>query len=270
MSGMIHTIFCIAWEVFAFMFIITGGGSGLGRALALALVQRKHSVLIVGRHEERLQDTAKDAPLIDYVCADVSTDVGRATLIEKLAHCSHITGLIHNAGIIDPITPMAQISPSAWRACMATNVEAPLFLTQSLLPLLSHARVLHIGSGAAYFPIKGWSAYCTSKAALAMVTRSWQLDEPDLLIASVMPGIIDTEMQTTIRHAQDMDPEKHAFFCELKANGRLLRSETVAEFLIWLLLDITGAEYVSKEWDVYDTQYHPFWLRPPHVVPHID
>lgn len=270
MSGMIHTIFCIAWEVFAMMFVITGGGSGLGRALALALVQREHSVLVVGRDEGRLQDTAKNSSLIEYVCADVSTESGRATLTKKLSHHSHIAGLIHNAGMIDPIIPMAQISISAWRACMATNVEAPLFITQSLLPKLSHARVLHMGSGAAYFPIKGWSAYCTSKAALAMVTRSWQLDEPNLLMTSVMPGIVDTDMQTTIRHAQHMEPDKHAFFCELKATGRLLSSETVAKFLVWLLLDISGAEYVSKEWDIYDIQHHPFWLKPPHIVPQID
>lgn len=252
------------------MFVITGGGSGLGRALALELAKRKQSVLIVGRYEQALQDTAQQAELIEYCCADVSLAAGRAIIARKLEQRTKILGLVHNAGVIDPILPMSQITEEAWRTCMATNLEAPLFLTQTLLPKLREARVLNIGSGAAYFPIKGWSAYCTSKAALAMLTRSWQLEEPGFLMASVMPGIIDTAMQSAIRDAQCMDPEKHAFFCELKASERLLNVETVAAFLAWLLLELSPEQYIAKEWDIYDASHHPFWLRPPCRVPSID
>ena len=252
------------------MFVITGGGSGLGRALALELAKRKQSVLIVGRNEQALQDTAQHAELIEYCCADVSVASGRALITQTLAQYTQILGLIHNAGIIDPIQSMSQITEKAWRTCMATNLEAPLFLTQALLPRLTDARVLHIGSGAAYFPIKGWSAYCTSKAALAMLTRSWQLEEPSMLVTSVMPGIIDTAMQSTIRYAQCMDPEKHTFFCDLKASERLLSPETVAVFLAWLLLEVSPEQYVAQEWDIYDTSHHASWLRPPCRVPAIE
>lgn len=251
------------------MYVITGGGTGLGRALALDLAKRQENVLIVGRHIETLQDTASQSQYIEYCCADVSHVDGRALLVEKIGQ-TNLRGLIHNAGTIDPILPITRISESEWQACMATNVEAPLFLTQALLPLLGSARVLHIGSGAAYFPIKGWAVYCSSKAALAMLTRCWQIEKPDLQIASVMPGIIDTPMQAIIRDAQYMDPEKHEFFCQLKNNGGLLTPETVSEFLIWLLLDISSKEYVSKEWDIYDTSHHANWLRAPNVVPPID
>lgn len=252
------------------MFVITGGGSGLGQALALALAKREQAVLIIGRQEETLQKTAAHSPFITYCCADVSLDSGRALVAKNLAHQPHIRGLIHNAGIIDPIVPITQIQAAAWRHCMATNVEAPLFLTQALLPQLKDARVLHIGSGAAYFPIKGWTAYCTSKAALSMIARCWQVEEPSLLMASVMPGIIDTAMQDTIRHAQYMDPQKHDFFCQLKKSGGLLRSETVAIFLTWLLLEVAPERYGAQEWDIYDTSHHSSWLQLPHVVPAID
>jgi benzil reductase ((S)-benzoin forming) len=251
------------------MFVITGGGSGLGRALALTLAQRQQPVLIVGRHQQTLEDTATMSPLISYCCADVTLKQDRARIYATVANHS-LQGVIHNAGIIDPIVSMATISEEGWQQCMTTNVTAPLFLTQTLLPLLHTARVLHIGSGAAYFPIKGWSAYCASKAALAMITRNWRIEEPDLLIASVMPGIIDTPMQATIRHAEHMDPEKHEFFCDLKETGGLLSPETVAEFLTWLLLDVSAEHYVAQEWDIYDTSHHARWLRPPHSVPPID
>jgi len=267
MFDMMHTILrCVS----GCMFVITGGGSGLGRALALELVKRQQAVFIMGRHEESLRNTAQQSSLIEYCCADVSLASGRAKIADKLATQSQILGLIHNAGIIDPILPMAQIQETEWRACMATNVEAPIFLTQTLLPQLTNARVLHVGSGAAYFPIKGWGAYCTSKAALAMLTRCWQLDDPLLLMASVMPGIVDTAMQATIRHADYMDPEKHEFFCQLKKSGELLSTETVGAFLAWLLLDVSSEQYAAREWDIYDTSHHSLWLRSPNVVPTID
>ncbi len=252
------------------MFVITGGGTGLGRALALALAKRDQPVLIVGRKNHALQETAACSPLIDSFCADLSNPDGRERLIQRITQQSTLQGLIHNAGIIDPILPMAQMQIHEWRTCIATNLEAPLFVTQALLPFLRQARVLHIGSGAAYFPIKGWSAYCVSKAALSMLTRCWQLEEPDLLMASVMPGIVDTPMQATIRQTHAMDPQKHEFFCQLKASGHLLAPEAVAEFLVWLLLDVAPESYVSQEWDIYDTKHHASWLRPPYTVPPIE
>lgn len=249
------------------MFVITGGGSGLGRALAFALAKREQTVMVIGRQQQSLQETARYSSLIMTCCADVSTSAGRAILMSALMSHSKILGLVHNAGIIDPIFPMTKISEQEWRLCMATNVEAPMFLTQALLPQLNHAKVLHIGSGAAYFPIQGWSAYCTSKAALSMLTRCWQIEEPTLSIASVMPGIVDTPMQAIIRNADYMDPEKHEFFCQLKKSGGLISPETVAAFLSYLLLDVAKEQYSAQEWDIYDTSHHQFWLRPPHSVP---
>ena len=252
------------------MYVITGGGSGLGCALALELTKRQQNVLVVGRNLNNLQATAKQSPHIEYFRADVSSAADRSKLVEKLLGQTNLLGLVHNAGIIDPIIPMTQMHENEWRACMATNLDAPFFLTKALFPVLGKARVLNVGSGAAYFPIKGWSAYCSSKAALAMLTRCWNLEEPDLQIASVMPGIIDTPMQGTIRDSQYMDPDKHAFFLELKNSGRLLTPQTVAAFLVWLLLDVTKAQYGSKEWDIYDTTHHDEWLREPNSVPLVD
>ena len=103
-----------------------------------------------------------------------------------------------------------------------------------------------------------------------MLTRSWQLEEPSMLVASVMPGIIDTPMQMKIQHSQCMDPEKHSFFCDLKSSDRLLTTETVAVFLAWLLLEVSHGQYVAQEWDIYDTSHHAFWLRPPYRVPAIE
>jgi len=252
------------------LYIVTGGGSGIGRSLAQALARREKPVLIVGRHERPLVETAASYPLIEYLCGDVSTQEGRADIVSHVQDLPAIEGIIHNAGIIDPIVPITAIDESAWRQVMATNLEAPLFLTQALRGKLATGRVLHIGSGAAYFPVSGWAAYCVSKAALSMLTRCWQLECATIAFASVMPGIIDTRMQQKIRHAQHMDTEKRDFFNQLQRSNQLISPETVAEFLCWLLLSLDKVQFESREWDIYDTTHHDAWLMPPYVVPALE
>lgn len=249
------------------MFLITGGGSGIGRALAHTLAQRDKKVLIIGRRESALKETAAFSPLISYLCADVANPEDRQHILLHLQDQPLLEGLIHNAGIIEPITPLAKIDELSWRKILDTNLQAPLFLNQLLFSKLQQARILHIGSGAAHFPVKGWAGYCVSKAALAMLTQCWQLEYPNLSFASVMPGIIDTDMQSIIRKAQFMDAEKSNFFKELFQEGRLLTPETVAQFLAWLLLKVKREDYVAKEWDIYDKNHHEFWLFPPYHVP---
>jgi len=100
-----------------------------------------------------------------------------------------------------------------------------------------------------------------------MLTRCWQLECSDMAFASVMPGIIDTDMQAVIRQASHMDQAKIDFFIRLKRNNQLLSPATVAIFLCWLLLDIDKTQYVSQEWDIYDQTHHQAWLVPPHIVP---
>lgn len=252
------------------MFVVTGGGRGLGKSLAFALAARGKSVLITGRNALSLADVANRSDLIDFCVADVSTSAGRDSICERLKDVKNIEGLIHNAGTIDPIMPLASMNETAWKKLMATNVEAPLFLSQQLLPKLSGGRVLNISSGAAHFPVVGWSAYCVSKASLSMLTRCWQLESASPAFASVMPGIIDTDMVAMIRHSEHMDPDKLNFFKELKQNDRLLSPDTVALFLCWLLIDINISEYVAKEWDIYDIAHHAFWLPQNHTVPSLE
>ena len=254
------------------MFVITGGGSGIGRALAHELAKRKKKVKIIGRRQAMLEETAAFSPLITYCCADVSDEKGRQQIVANLKSTSSLQGLIHNAGIVDPITPLAKLCESDWQHTLATNLTAPLFLTQQLLDQLKHGRILHIGSGAAHFPVSAWAAYCVSKAGLAMLTRCWQLEleGTDTAVASVMPGIIDTDMQAVIRKAESMESMKLQFFHRLFTEKKLISADTVAQFLAWLLLTIPPKEYVSKEWDIYDKSHHSAWLKSPHCVPDLE
>lgn len=249
------------------MFIITGGGSGIGCALAHLLAEQGHPVLIIGRRKETLIETASYSPLISYCCADVANTQGRQAILSFLEGRAAIQGLIHNAGIIEPIAPIHSIKEENWHQTLATNLNPLLFLTQLILDRLKGGRVLAIGSGAAYFPVLGWAAYCVSKAALAMLTRCWQLECKTVAFASVKPGIIDTDMQALVRQSQCMDDEKVQFFKTLKTESRLVSPKTVALFLSWLLLNTNQDDYMAQEWDIYEAHHHHLWLTKPHVVP---
>lgn len=252
------------------MFVITGGGSGIGKSLALSLAKRNQSVLIVGRREQLLQETVTMSSKINYVCADVTTFQGMESIKNYLREVPHIDALINNAGTLNPLTSLREIELEEWQHALNTNLNASLFLTQTLYEQLVNGRVLNIGSGAAYFPIRGWAAYCVSKAALSMLTRCWQLESEDIAFASVMPGIIDTHMQAIARSSSNPDVEGINFYQRLNDQNRLVSPDTVTEFLTWLLLDVDQKTYASKEWDIYDTEHHHAWLKPPHQVLHWD
>lgn len=250
------------------MFVITGGGSGIGGALAQALAERGKNVLIVGRRLAMLKEVADTSDRISLCCADVSTTEGRERIVKQIGNIE-LQGLVHNAGVIEPLALLGKIDENAWQKTLATNLNAPLFLSQRLLPKVKQGRVLHISSGAAHFPVAGWAAYCVSKAALSMLTRCWQLEYDKTAFADVMPGIINTDMQALIRQAEFMDADKLEFFKMLKQENRLLDPRVVAAFITWLLLDVADEEY-SKEWDIYDKSHHAFWLGESDVVPEID
>lgn len=250
------------------VFIITGGGSGIGKALALALVKRDKKVLIIGRRENMLAETAAFDSRIKYMAADVAKPEDLRAIKKYVSNEVRIEGLVNNAGTLLPLKPLATVDIDEWNQTFAVNLNASLLLPQLLLEQLTDARVLNISSGAAYFPVKGWAAYCCSKASLSMLTKCWQIEMNHLAFASVMPGIIDTDMQTILRSDANLDQEKMAFFRQLYLQNQLLNTATVASFLSWMLLDVDKTWYCSQEWDIYDTTHHRYWLKPPHEVRH--
>lgn len=231
--------------------IVTGGGTGIGRALARALAARGLQVVIVGRREQPLEETRAVAPqAIHAVAADVTRREGRAAVVNALPAGARLRCLVHNAGVVTPIGPLSEVEEGAWRDTMAINLDAPLFLTQALLEPLRGGRSLHISSGAAHHPYRGWGAYCTSKAGLYMLYQvlRTELEPFNIGVGSVRPGVVDTPMQELIRgQTAERFPDVQRFL-DLKREGRLIEPEPLAQFLCWLLLDCDAQTYSQKEW----------------------
>ena len=243
--------------------LITGGGSGIGRALAGGFADKGWRVTIVGRRLNLLQEVARDYPdKISIISADVGSIQDRQKIVSEAKGTLDL--LVHNAAVLGPVGPILDQSPEDWKSHMATNVEGPLFLTQALLlKLVENSRVVNISSGAAHQGIPGWGMYCTSKAALFMLGQLLkdELAQRNIWFGSVRPGIVDTPMQAEIRALEPKDFPMVEQFRQYKATGALVTSELVAQYLEWLLLEVSGPQLGEREWDIRDAEWQSAWQK---------
>ncbi|MDN3516158.1 SDR family NAD(P)-dependent oxidoreductase [Aquisalimonas lutea] len=241
--------------------VVTGGGSGLGRAICRELAERGLQVVAVGRRRDALEGTRSlDPERITTVAADLATAEGRAEVVEALGDGS-LAGLVHNAGALEPIGPLAGVRLEDWRQAQAVNVEAPLFLTQGLLDNLQGGRVLHMSSGAAHHGYAGWGSYCTGKAALHMIYQVLreELRDRGIAVGSLRPGVVDTPMQALIR---EQPPERFPMvqrFLDLHATGQLEDPAEVARFTAWLLLEVEADAFSAEEWSFTEPAHRERW-----------
>lgn len=241
--------------------LITGGSSGIGRELALQLAST-HKIIIIGRCTDKLLLTqAKHPQHITWIAADISSTQGRQTIIDQLPNDCTITHLIHNAATIEA-QPLTTLTPESWQQQMATNVEAPLFLTQSLLPYMAkESRILFMSSKLAHEACAGIGAHCISKAALYMLHQCLKIELAalNIHIGSLRPGAVDTPTQAKVRsfpaNVFPMQPN----FQALKENNQLQAAQRVADFISWVLFKTNATEFSAKEWNIYDDWHQPYW-----------
>lgn len=243
--------------------VVTGAGSGIGRAVALELNREALTVLAVGRRLQPLQETVAMASReLIAVSADVGTEAGRAAIVSKVGPRSKVQYLVHAAGI-QPIERLTEITPASWRHVMTTNLDGRLFLTQSLIPRLSSGgRVLFVGSLSATTPRKGATTYCVSKAASFMLQECLKLElaERGILVTSAIPSPANTALvQSGMAADPDVFPDG-AEYARLGRQGRLIEPAVVGRFYRWLLTETDDESYSANQWDIQDAGHHKAWL----------
>lgn len=181
--------------------LVTGAGRGIGAELVRVLVARGARVFAgVYDETEPLPDAVVQLPL------DVTQDRDAAAAVAQIAaRGGRLDVLVNNAGLITPIGPLASLPTAALGPAFAVNVMGVHRMVVACLPLLAASRgtVVNAGTGAATTPMEGWTAYCTSKAGVHMLTRMLALELGPKGIASHFIGIppTDTAMQAEIRAA---------------------------------------------------------------------
>lgn len=240
--------------------IITGAGSGLGRALSEALASRGRPVVLVGRREHRLLETRDRclrfrAPESKYpvVVADLTEDGAAEYVVsETLQKLGAIHALVNNAGLAR-FGPVEEADPDDWTRMIQTNLLGPAALLKHAAPALREARgaVVNVGSIGGLLALPGRALYGASKAALAHLTRSLARElAPEVRVNAVLPGAIDTEMYDDLGLDEEAVSRLRA---EMILTTPLGRMGTVQDVVPWieLLLGPAG-EWVTGSLFVVD------------------
>ena len=181
--------------------LITGAGSGLGKALAVAAGQVGAKVICAGRRKEKIQQTADEVNKVGGMGTAVEMDVTDLKSLEKGVKMAEKVGpidvLINNAGIITGMKAVQDLPVEEWDKIMATNVRGPYLLTRAILPGMiqrGFGRILNISAPIKHLPKA--AAYCASKCALDSLTKAvgYELKGVDVIINAVEPPFLDTEM----------------------------------------------------------------------------
>ncbi|HEY6251412.1 MAG TPA: SDR family oxidoreductase, partial [Candidatus Angelobacter sp.] len=180
--------------------IITGGGSGIGRGIAVAFAREGAKVVIAGRHSEKLDTVAKDiGPACLPQPADVSKREDIQNLVAKtLEKFGGIHILVNNAGLLLP-GGAESLTEEEWDQTFNVNVRGLWLLSRAVLPHLRSAgggSIINIGSVLSLVAARNRVAYSASKGAVLAMTRAMALDyaAEKIRVNCISPGIVETEM----------------------------------------------------------------------------
>jgi len=204
--------------------LITGASRGIGAATAIELASHGAKIVLAAR-------TAKDIGAIadqiragggeaEATVCDIS-DYGNVTA--AVAKCQTAFGrldiLVNNAGVIEPIARIAESDPEQWSRVADINYKGVYYGLRAAIPVMQAqggGTIVNISSGAATGPLEGWSHYCSTKAAVLMLTQCADLEygESGIHVVGLSPGTVATDMQVAIKESginpvSELDPSVH-------------------------------------------------------------
>lgn len=231
--------------------LVTGGGTGIGAAVARALAADGQRVAICGRRAEPLRAVASQTGALDVVC-DISDGGQVERLVESVvAEFGRLDGLVLNAGVITP-GGVAELSVADWSAMVSVNLTGAFLVAKAALGHLIESRgaIVSVASVAALRAASDMGGYAATKAGLAMLTQSLAVDHAHqgLRANVVCPGWTITEMaddeMTSFGGERGLAvPDAYELVTALVPQRRAAFAEEVAAVVTWLLSD--QASYVN-------------------------
>jgi NAD(P)-dependent dehydrogenase (short-subunit alcohol dehydrogenase family) len=233
--------------------IVTGAGSGIGRACALALVREGARVALVGRRKDGIENVAREAGGSTIaIGADVSQRVEIERVLEQtLAAFGGINVLVNNAGILHPGTA-EQITEAQWDETFNINVRGLWLLSRAVLPHLRKSgggSIINIASVLGINGTRNRAAYAASKGAVVLLTKCMAIDHghENIRVNAICPSFVETDLTAAVlSKAPDPDAVRRERI-SVHPIGRLGQPEDLAGLTVYLASDesswATGAAF---------------------------
>jgi gluconate 5-dehydrogenase len=231
----LETLFSLTGRVAA----VTGGSSGIGKAMAQALARAGASVVLLARNQARLDEVVAELISSRANAAGISVDLAdQAAIAAATVKVSDVFGepdILVNAAGVNPRPPFEQLTAAQWDQCMAVNLTAPFLLGQRFAPSMAArgwGRIINVASQQAFRAFGNSGAYGASKGGLMSLTRS-QAEEwsrSGVCCNAVVPGFVATPMTAPVAS----DPARSAALAArtmIGRNGLPADFEGVAVFL---------------------------------------
>jgi NAD(P)-dependent dehydrogenase (short-subunit alcohol dehydrogenase family) len=226
--------------------IVTGGNSGIGRAISRVLAREKAKVLIGARNEETGAKTVEEIKQRGGVATFIETDVRDSSQIRRLIDRAlemygKIDVLCNNAGL-ELMKSLVDTTEEEWDFIMNTNLRSVFLASKYALPHMIKKRsgvIVNISSQIGVVALENWSAYCSTKAAIIMLTKVMALEyvKHGIRVNCVCPGAIDTPMVDR-ETAVESDPDRaRRTMASKHPIGRIGTPEEVAEAVLFMVSD---------------------------------
>ena len=183
--------------------LITGGGTGIGQAMALAFAREGAQVAVAGRRKSKLEETLRLIQDTGCSALALECDVTKAAdTIRAVKSAEDAFGklniLVNNAGALS-VSTVETIAEDDWDHVMATNIKGPFLMSRAALPAMRRAgggSIINLGSVLGIVAIRDRAAYCASKGAVSMLTRAMALDHAhdQIRVNCLCPSIVESDM----------------------------------------------------------------------------
>ncbi len=220
--------------------LITGGGTGIGRAIALAFSREGAAVAVAGRRVEKLRAVVAEVEKAGGRGLAVECDVTEAkdaerAVQETAGRFGGLNVLVNNAGVLS-VSSVAGTSEEEWDRVMRVNLKGPFLMSRAALPEFRKAgggAIVNIGSVLGLIAMKDRVAYCASKGGVTMLTKAMALDHAHegVRVNCICPSLVETELVHDLFFANEKVREARLAGIPL---GRAGRPEDVAEMAVYL------------------------------------